>query len=418
MSENISIKTIYDANNDKENTLTFEGSVSRSGNTITGVDTNTDTNTTYKAGTGMVLDTGNSFRCTVVNTDTNTTYTGGSGITLSGTSFSCSTNYAGPNGNSGNNWNCNKLSMEDYLKIRGWYIGEGMSVGTRDGAHSYDLVFSRTVNVSGEPQNNGFHWISYTESGSDRLDFTGQHNLITEKKFMKNQIGYIVSSSGKYKDINSKYKNNIFNIKINQSLPYCILSSHINDKRCIGVISDIDENDSKYRVYQQNMLNYSQIKNINDNRIVINSLGEGAIWVSNYNGALENGDYITTSIIQGIGMKQSDDILHNYSVAKITQDCDFNPKYEPILKLKEEFIYSSNYDENSNVIITSNLTICIDDYGNSIYINEYNEDNTIKYTYDYEIKYINNLGDIINKLEYDKDNHYIMAFDGCTYHCG
>ena len=46
--------------------------------------------------------------------------------------------------------------------------------------------------------------------------------------------------------------------------------------------------------------------------------------VSNYNGNLENGDYITTSPLEGLGMKQDDDLLHNYTVAKITQTCNFN----------------------------------------------------------------------------------------------
>ena len=54
------------------------------------------------------------------------------------------------------------------------------------------------------------------------------------------------------------------------------------------------------------------------------ALGEGVIMVCNINGNLENGDYITTSAIEGLGMKQDDDLLHNYTVAKITQDCDFS----------------------------------------------------------------------------------------------
>jgi hypothetical protein len=41
------------------------------------------------------------------------------------------------------------------------------------------------------------------------------------------------------------------------------------------------------------------------------------------NGNLENGDYITTSAIEGLGMKQDDDLLHNYTVAKVTQDVTF-----------------------------------------------------------------------------------------------
>ena len=60
-----------------------------------------------------------------------------------------------------------------------------------------------------------------------------------------------------------------------------------------------------------------------DSRLIINSVGEGAIMVCNINGNLENGDYITTSTVEGIGMKQDDDLLHNYTVAKIIQDCNF-----------------------------------------------------------------------------------------------
>ena len=51
-----------------------------------------------------------------------------------------------------------------------------------------------------------------------------------------------------------------------------------------------------------------------DNRLFINSLGEGCVWVCNVNRNLENGDYITTCEIPGHGMKQDDDLLHNYTV--------------------------------------------------------------------------------------------------------
>ena len=59
-------------------------------------------------------------------------------------------------------------------------------------------------------------------------------------------------------------------------------------------------------------------------RVFINSLGEGAIWVCNENGNLDNGDYVCTSSYPGYGMKQDDDILHNYTVAKLTQSLNFS----------------------------------------------------------------------------------------------
>ena len=76
-----------------------------------------------------------------------------------------------------------------------------------------------------------------------------------------------------------------FNIKI---------SNTVADKTVLGVINSYLDNQ-----------NYS-----------INSLGEGAIWVSNINGDVNNGDYIMSSNILGYGCKQNDDILHSYTVAK------------------------------------------------------------------------------------------------------
>jgi hypothetical protein len=38
---------------------------------------------------------------------------------------------------------------------------------------------------------------------------------------------------------------------------------------------------------------------------------------------IKNGDYITSSDYLGYGEKQDDDLLHNYTVAKTTIDCNF-----------------------------------------------------------------------------------------------
>jgi len=49
---------------------------------------------------------------------------------------------------------------------------------------------------------------------------------------------------------------------------------------------------------------------------LINALGEGGVNVCSEGGDIEIGDYICSSSIPGKGMKQSDDLLHNYTVAK------------------------------------------------------------------------------------------------------
>lgn len=54
------------------------------------------------------------------------------------------------------------------------------------------------------------------------------------------------------------------------------------------------------------------------------SVGEGCILVTNYNGEVENGDYISSGPISGYGQKQNDDLLHNYTIAKVTENIDWS----------------------------------------------------------------------------------------------
>ena len=67
----------------------------------------------------------------------------------------------------------------------------------------------------------------------------------------------------------------------------------------------------------------SSRKNSRPERMIINSIGEGGIWVINSNKNIENGDYIQSSNDLGYGEKQDDDLLHNYTVGKATIYCDF-----------------------------------------------------------------------------------------------
>ena len=91
------------------------------------------------------------------------------------------------------------------------------------------------------------------------------------------------------------------------------------------MVSNIENQNYKSRIHNTGRFaSYIQKYTVNERRVLINSLGEGGIWICNKNGTLENGDYITSSSVIGYGVKQQDDILHNYTVAKITCSCDFN----------------------------------------------------------------------------------------------
>ena len=62
--------------------------------------------------------------------------------------------------------------------------------------------------------------------------------------------------------------------------------------------------------------------------ILINSLGEGQVNVCGENGNIEAGDLITTSSIPGKGMKQDDDLIRSYTVAKARESVTFTSPTE------------------------------------------------------------------------------------------
>ena len=209
----------------------------------------------------------------------------------------------------------------------------------------------------------------YLDNSIDQaiIDFTGQHRNTTTNPFILNEnidvfIGLIVYSTGIYDNLSVE-------LNVNEALPIVELTNTNNDKRVFGVISD-KEDDNSSRTYHQGRFVSVYEKEETDTRLYINSLGEGMIYICDINGIIENGDYITSSIVTGYGMKQNDDLLHNYTVAKITQDCNFD------------------------------MTV------------------DAKFS-----RYVNDKGTIITEAEYNNlidsgNNAYRCKMVGCTYHCG
>lgn len=228
----------------------------------------------------------------------------------------------------------NGLSTSQYS----WIIGPQ---ATAPSSTDNDLYF-------GVIRNSSFNTAAYVQDSvtNIQMNFTGQHrcrslNDEINQKNINNYVGMIVKSTGKYSSID--IKGNVITdknaIQINDALPIVELTIIPNDKSVFGVISSAeDENESNCRRWAHGAWGSILGKTKGDDRLFINGLGEGAVWVTNINGILENGDYITTSEIPGYGMKQNDDLLHNYTVAKITCNCDFDLNSN-IYKC-EEFIYN------------------------------------------------------------------------------
>tara|TARA_B100001758_G_scaffold237315_1_gene239286 strand:- start:1514 stop:3817 length:2304 start_codon:yes stop_codon:yes gene_type:complete len=265
-------------------------------------------------------------------------------------------------------------------------------------------------------------YLSYNASNNS-LNFTGQHRtFIKDTPFTQAETleGLIVSSNqNKYIRMSGGIEAGSNAVTINEALPVVTVSSTPRDKKCFGVISLSEDPETREEKYG----NFTSImeKEDGDTRIYINSVGEGGIWVSNTNGTLEAGDYITTSALPGYGMKQDDDLLHNYTVAKITMDCDFNPSIVPIQKIKKiqgikRYWRSSSGEETTEekegfdeLIEREELVNDLDEHGQIQW-----EDHSTETEKAYKIRYLDADGNITDEAS----AVHIAAFVGCTYHCG
>lgn len=166
---------------------------------------------------------------------------------------------------------------------------------------------------------NGTRMTFCDEFQPDVLNFTGKHRCVIQTRKANNNkkdfIGKIVISTGRYCNLKNTAK-----LDMDEAIPIVKLSEKANDKRVFGVIGGFDEH-GKFHIGN---IQFHQPSG--RNRAVVHSVGEGCIYVCDINGPLENGDYITTSVIPGFGMRQNSPFLMNTTVAKVTCDCGFDEK--------------------------------------------------------------------------------------------
>ena len=198
-------------------------------------------------------------------------------------------------------------------------------------------------------------YVRYDQSGYPQMNnFTGQHRSLVKEKTAEeiiNNEGLIVCANNNdyislevnensFEDYNNRGCNKIVT---NEALPIVSICTKEKDKSVFGVISTLEDDNR-----EDNYGTYVSVfnKERGDNRAYINSVGEGCIWVTNKNGNLESGDYITSSIIPGYGQLQESEFLANYTVAKITMDCDFTGDEQvPEKRIKNqnvEYIFSKD----------------------------------------------------------------------------
>ena len=148
----------------------------------------------------------------------------------------------------------------------------------------------------------------------------GVQELVSELPRIKTQVSDIIPSTlDNYRGMLVSADTN----EIKNGVPKLSLTNKSFDKRCFGVVS----NSNTHSI---------------DNEILVDTTGCGEVWVINTDN-IKSGDFLTSSNVAGYAMKQNDDLLHNYTVAKSNMDCDFSPNNIIKKRVKQELTNVTYY---------------------------------------------------------------------------
>lgn len=205
----------------------------------------------------------------------------------------------------------------------GHFVAQGLKgrgvLGETSGANSIGVYGkapgTNSTGVWGEGGNwdfyaNGSGRYGSVTGGGEYGPFTGAHEVIFSQDMPEAIVpGLIVSVTGKAET----RKDGNGNISLSSTLPTVTLSAKAMDKTVFGVLvsqSPLPE-EHWYEAQEGNRFG------------VVNALGEGRVWVTDINGQIQSGDYITTSSIPGYGEMQDDDLLHSYTLGKAIETVDW-----------------------------------------------------------------------------------------------
>ena len=153
--------------------------------------------------------------------------------------------------------------------------------------------------------------------GSNYAPFTGAHEVRFAQDMQEEIVpGMIVSVSGRTEE--RKDEKGV--TSLSSTLPTVTISTKPRDKAVFGVIVSDGPlpKDHWYKAEDGERFG------------AVNALGEGRVWVTNRNGNIEAGDYITTSSVPGYGQLQDDDFLHSYTLGKAIETIDWDQVTETV----------------------------------------------------------------------------------------
>ncbi len=169
-------------------------------------------------------------------------------------------------------------------------------------------VYGRSDSASGF----GF----YAESaGTDYGPFTGGHEARLARGEGEVVPGMVVSVTGRAE---RREENGV--VTLSSTLPTVALSRRANDPSVFGVLV------AASKLHEDHWYLASD----GERFATVNALGEGRVWVTDANGSIQAGDYLTTSDIAGYAQRQGDGVLRNYTLGKAIETIDWDAVTETV----------------------------------------------------------------------------------------
>jgi alpha-tubulin suppressor-like RCC1 family protein len=256
------------------------------------------------------------------------------------------------------------LALDSTGKLHAW--GSNIS-GQRGNAGGLSNV---PVLITGN-----FGSLASATAGSIFWNFTGQHRCFVDSYASSARLRQIeglavCSDKNRYITTSSKlggdaaFVTGARAITTNDALPVLSLASKARDKTVFGVVSLATNYDP---APDPTPAQISRSLERGDCRAEINAVGEGGMWVCDLNGPLQAGDYVTTAggAMPGYGMRQDEPYLCNFTVAKVTMDCDFSAPLVPQLGLRMDDMGNNALDADGQVIWdpvldADGVTVCLE----------------------------------------------------------
>lgn len=229
--------------------------------------------------------------------------------------------------------NTNKNNGIRFLSKNGhncWsiYYNEGIGLPNNP-ADTNNLYFEFSGLVNGVENSTTTLAMTGDTAGFSLLNFTGQHRYLPTKNFHQtlsfleedDYTGLLVQSTGTIQNMqwDQTIKPKQSDYEIDEALSVIEPTQSYKSKTVVGVICGMEQGDT--RRYQSGMFIMEKKIYEGDRRYIVNSLGEGALWVIyEPHNVVYNGDLLCSSPIPGFASRQNDDIVHSYTVAKATGD--------------------------------------------------------------------------------------------------